>query len=226
MLGSKEFSQNESQPFERNRGRYYVEPCEITDAVETSNQPPFPGATWTWSLAIRVNYRLGSGKGYELAVTHGGDAEFDIDGNLSDWGRTGWKLDRFAKDWGLLFGTQSIPMLNNNAPHIPEEFIGYLKGLKGAMLRYVKGLDEHGDPLYGIYEVTRGLTSFNRQGNSVSNDFETVKKALIASFESSVERGFPKNYDPTCLQDAPVVVPVQTQTMQAAPSSINDDLPF
>ena len=196
-------------------------PCEIESLEENSGTKPFETADWSDDIALDVQYRVGDGQGYEWNMRHSGSLEFDDEGDATGWGKTGWRVDQFLQDWGIEAGYDNWPDMKSRDPYIPNQFIDHLKGMKGMMLKYVVKHDEEGKYFYNHFRFTVSLDKFG-------GDEKKAEKYLIGKFLKNVEKGFPKDYDPGCIEDdktAPKNKPAEAK-QSSPPEDEEDDFPF
>lgn len=178
---------------------YYTKTGSIQTVRDVSNTNPYNDEWDPWDIGIEVaiEFQKRDGESYLKKIYVGGNLEFNQDGSVKSWGRTGWRLDQWLKRFGIMVGYDPIPEIIGKA--VPKEINQFLVGREVMILNYVTGVNENRDGAYyyNTFDVVLPLDP-----NMTLDD---MSANLIDLFLKQVEKGYPKSYKPH------VIPPVRQQ---------------
>lgn len=175
----------------------------IENVEDISGTNPYNPEYQPFEVGVTVSILMQSTNSeWTEQVHYGGELGWNVDGTLKDWGRTGWTVSRLFLDFGIRFGHDNIPELENNGRLgvLPKIALTYLQGRKALLLKYVtqpnpNKIDRY---WYNTWNKIVPLTDASEK------ELEIKQKEMEAAFLESVKKGFPRNYCPDCITE-PIV---------------------
>jgi len=191
---------------------FFVYEVEVINAEEKSGTAPWKGA-YVDDIALQLEVKNANSK-YTDILRVGGQADFNKDGVLSGWGRTGWRVDRLLNELGISLGRNGVPGTNDENPYLPVEVVTACVGKKILVLKYINGWNhDKNKPYYALFAQVELVG-------------ENAEDKLKFKFKRQVDLGYPSNYSPQQLENwvGPEGASSEKTVQKPAPDSWGGDL--
>jgi len=159
--------------FNSLRPPYFIQKAIIRAIKPTYNTEVF-GILWDIDLSILLDIVKRNGESYSYTLNVRCNYQKDQSSSIVGWG-SAFKISK-------LFNVTGIEGKINNDGTIPEAILESVIGKEIFVLSYVTGLREDQSVKYQMWDVV-----------------ESDKQSLLKEFESSMLKGYPKNYSPEVL---------------------------
>jgi hypothetical protein len=152
---------------------YFIQKATIKGVQILYNNEAF-GFNWEVDLSLLLEIHRRNGSTYEYQLNIRGTFKRDSSGKITGWGSC-FKLQK-------LFQCLKINGVVNSDGTITQNSLDELVNKEVCVLSYINGLKDDGNNRYQLWDI-------------LSND----RLVLEQDFQSSIEKGYPRNYHPELL---------------------------
>jgi hypothetical protein len=149
---------------------FFVQQAHIRGAKPTYNTEVF-GIQWCVDLSLLLDIVKRNGQSYNYTLNIRCNYQKNESGSIVGWG-SAFKLQK-------LFTVTDIEGALNDDGTIPEDLLEQLIGKSIFVLSYISGVREKESLRYQMWDVV-----------------EKDRQSIISEFESSLQKGYPRNYAP------------------------------